>query len=128
MSLEPDHVLLWVADMDRALRFYSDIIRLRISISTPRFSVVCGERFCLALHLSGNQAPGTESGASIVVFYSENIDDVYLDFLNHGVEIITSPTEAAPGVRIFECCDTEGNIFSVSTARFLEKRLRGEDA
>lgn len=118
MTLQPDHVLLWVSDMDRALRFYSSTIGLKIQSSSSRFSVVSGSRFSLSLHLNKDSKRQKKTTTSIVVLYSDDIDETFHKFQSNGIEILTPLSDASPGVRIFEFFDSEGNILSVSTARF----------
>ena len=117
MRLLPHHVLLSVSDMNRALRFYTEVLGLPLLSKSEGFSVVGGEKFWISLHLSSRSAMDREGGdAGFVVLKPDDVHLAHKELIKNGVQFTTQVYEAAPGVFVAEFKDTEGNKLSLSTA------------
>ena len=123
MKLISHHVLIWVSDMERAVRFYTETLGLPLKSKSPTFSVVAGDKFWISLHLSDKPVTVEERRkmqGPIVNFRpgdeTEDVDTAYGELKNQGVEFCQEPFWAAPNVRVAEFYDSEGNKFSLSSA------------
>ena len=117
MKLLLHHVLLYVSDMNRALRFYTEALGLSLLSKSEGFSVVGGEKFWISLHLSSKSAKDREGGeAGFLVLKPDNIHLAQEELIKNGVQFTRRIYEAAPGVLVTEFRDTEGNKLSLSTA------------
>jgi catechol 2,3-dioxygenase-like lactoylglutathione lyase family enzyme len=93
-----------VADMDRAIRFYTEVLGLELVRRSERWSELrCGDQR-IALMLEPEQAG--EGGARLE-FVADSLDDVVARLAGSGVEVRELEAEGpAPGRMIF---DSEGN-------------------
>jgi len=129
------HVGITVADLDRAVEFYSDTFGFEV---VSRFSVA-GEAFETGVGVSGAEAqfvhldadgvrlelvaydPGgddlaaeslNDTGAKHLGFEVEDIEAFYAD-LDGGVETISEPQTTESGTTICFVVDPEGNLVEV---------------
>lgn len=105
-------VILYVEDIDRMTTFYSEVFGLEIAEGEPDHGFV---RFdtggCdLCLHAGREEAPGRY--APKITFGVEELEAAQRRLRDHNVELgeVRNP---APGVRVFDGQDPEGNSFSV---------------
>ena len=118
--LGPLHeIIVYVSDMDAQVRFYRDTLGLKIAYPDGRDNykdeswVVFKTGQCtLALHGGGNRQFGTD--APKFVFRVDDVATVREALLDRGVPTseIRSP---APGVKVVDCKDPEGNAFSIES-------------
>ncbi len=106
--------ILYVHDMDRALKFYHDSFELEVVQHTPGWSMLrCGGA-TIALHiLSANSAESVVRHAGLSLQVS-NLDEAITTVVANGGEHIKTrePTDFVP-VRMCELRDTEGNGFEL---------------
>ena len=109
--VEKTYVMLMVADMTRALRFYTEAFDVTVVISSPHWSefTVAGANIALHPGGSGNE---TRTGLGFEV---KDLDDA----LQRATEVggrITSPPRERPEerIRVAELADTEGNLITVA--------------
>ena len=105
-------VIVYAEDIDRLTAFYTDVLGLDMAEGDPEHGFV---RFdtggCdLCLHAGREEAPGRF--APKITFSVEDLTAAREHLSDHGVELgeIRNP---APGVRVFDGQDPEGNSFSV---------------
>jgi len=117
MELFPHHVLVWVSDMKRAVKFYSETLGLPLISQSDEFSQVGGERIWIALHLSSQSVEErSKTAGPVIVLKTENVEVAYQELRKREVQFSKSPYEASSGVTVAEFEDTEGNKLSLSTA------------
>lgn len=112
-------IILYVADMDAQVRFYRDVLGLRIVYPadlddySAEFWVELDAGACrLCLHGGGQGERGRD--APKFVFSVEDIEAAHRSLQERSVEVgeIRSP---APGVHVADCHDPEGNAFSIES-------------
>lgn len=112
-------VILYVSDMNRAVRFYQDV--LGIAVVAPQhedygddFWVVLGTGDCkLCLHGGGAQNRGDD--APKIVFHVDDIHASRERVVSKGIEVqpVFSP---ADGVLVCNSADPDGNRFSLESS------------
>ncbi|WP_161813328.1 VOC family protein [Steroidobacter agaridevorans] len=102
-----------VADMDRAVRFYSRVLGAATTWTSPHWSSlnVAGVRIGLFAN------PGHEGGRVGLHFVVSELGAACASVTDAGGIIVSAASEVAPGVVVAEASDTEGNVFSLQEAR-----------
>jgi catechol 2,3-dioxygenase-like lactoylglutathione lyase family enzyme len=112
-------VILYAQDMDAQVRFYRDVLGLRlthpagVSDFSTEFWVTFDTGACtLALHGGGQKRLGEDSPK--IVFFTADLPASRALLASRGLEIsdIRSP---APGVTVCDARDPEGNPFSLES-------------
>ena len=110
-------IILYVDDMAGQVAFYRD--KLGLTVSYPaEADDYSGEMWVtfatggctLALH--GGGTPEAVPHASKIVFHVEDVEQARAELMAKGVEL-GAIIEAAPGVRLCNGTDPEGNPFSI---------------
>ena len=109
--VDKTYIMLMVADMQRALGFYSEAFAVTVMINSPYWSEFSVAGATIALHAGGSGAE-TRTGLGFEV---PDLDAA----LNRAVEVggrITSPARerADERIRVAEVADTEGNVITVA--------------
>jgi predicted enzyme related to lactoylglutathione lyase len=105
------YVMLMVADMTRALRFYSEAFDVTVVISSPHWSefIVAGTNIALHPGGSGNE---TRTGLGFEV---DDLDAALQRATEVGGRISSPPRERPEErIRVAEIADTEGNLITVA--------------
>lgn len=111
------HAILYVQDMDAQVRFYRDVLGLPIRFPQAldsyqhEFWVEFETGSCsLVLHGGGQKRLGVDSAK--IAFQVTDIEATRATLLERGVKIgdVRSP---APGVKVADGFDPEGNPFSI---------------
>lgn len=114
MKIESLKFMHMVHDMDRAIRFYRDVLGLTVQFESPEWTELGFGDAVVALHggRKGGEAP---TGLSIQV---ASLDKACREVAAGGGRVVTPP-HARPGepIRLAEVVDTEGNVFSMSEYR-----------
>ena len=112
--VEKTYVMLMVADMTRALRFYTEAFAVTDVISSPHWSefIVAGTN--IALH-PGGSGDETRTGLGFEV---DDLDAA----LQRATEVggrISSPPRDRPEerIKVAEIADTEGNLITVAEVK-----------
>ena len=117
-----DHVYYWVADMDRAVEFYRDVLgltlRRREGSSWAEFEVG-GRRFALHAQIEGR--PSNPGGAT-AVFAVEDLDRARAQLADRGVEF-GHEGDVAGYARFASFMDPDGN-----TVQLIEYARMRDDA
>ncbi|MFL6421034.1 MAG: VOC family protein [Nitrososphaeraceae archaeon] len=113
----PPHILIWVSDMKRAVRFYTEILGLPLIFESNEFSQIGGEKFWIALHISSRSVDErSKFDSPIIVFKTDNVEKDYDKLKQKGIRFYRTPYQAAPAITAAGFMDSEGNELSLSTA------------
>jgi predicted enzyme related to lactoylglutathione lyase len=87
MNLGPiDHVYYWVSDMDRAVKFYEDVLGLELrQRNGPTWAEFDGGSVTLAIHQAVEGWPAQPGGAT-AVFKTADLDTARSELEGRGVE------------------------------------------
>lgn len=113
MTLGPlDHVYYWTTDMDRAVKFYEDVVGLRLlrrdGASWAEFE---GGPVRLALHGSVEGHP-VEAGGATAVFAVDDLDAARAELEDRGVEF-GHAAEIGDWARYATFRDPDGNTVQI---------------
>ncbi|MGH2740406.1 MAG: VOC family protein [Actinomycetota bacterium] len=109
MTLTLDHVYYWVSDMDRAVKFYRDIVGFRLIRQDGRSwaEFDSGEvRFALHGAIDGRQA---EPGGATAVFRVQDLDATRSSLEANGVAFEQHVGEVEGYARFATFLDPDGN-------------------
>jgi predicted enzyme related to lactoylglutathione lyase len=107
MKITKAYFTVPVADMDRALSFYRDVLGLSVGFTSPDWSELSWRDATVALHGGG----GSEARESWLGFYVEDLDGALAEIEDAGGRRGEERTEG--GVRLMSVIDTEGNSLTV---------------
>ena len=111
MPVTKTYVMLMVADMERALKFYTDAFDATVSFDSHHWSEFTVAGATIALH-SGGSGADTQTGLGFEV---DDLDAAIQQASDAGGSVTSSPRDRpAEGIRIAEIADTEGNRLSVA--------------
>jgi lactoylglutathione lyase len=110
-NLKLSHVIEYVADMDRAVKFYRDVIGLPLKFQSPGWSEFVTGETSFALH------PASESKPAGSVELGLTVDDLprfHQEMTAKGVRFPIPPTKQEWGRMLAQFVDSEGAHSSVS--------------
>src|SRR5690349_18900553 len=110
MSVQLNYVIKYVRDMDRAIKFHTDVLQLKLRFSSPEWSEFETGTTTLALH---RETAEHTAGTCQLGFRVGDIEDFYAENTSRGVEF-TSPPTALHGQRIARFVGVDGEECSVS--------------
>lgn len=107
-------VILYVREMDPMLSFYTDVIGLERSGGDPEYGFVRLDAGACDLCLHAGAEGDLGADAPKVVFDVDDLEAARDHLDDHGVTLgdVRNP---APGVRVVDGRDPEGNKFSIET-------------
>jgi catechol 2,3-dioxygenase-like lactoylglutathione lyase family enzyme len=105
-------VVLYVRDMQRAITFYRDTLGLEPNFESEHWTTFGTGSCTLALHATDRREPGT--GEPDPTFLVADADAERARLAAAGVDV-TEIREPAPGVRVFDARDPDGNRFSIES-------------
>jgi len=110
--LKMNHVIKFVADMDRAVRFYRDAVGLPLKFQSPEWSEFATGETTLALHPANDRnKPGTvELGFTV-----PDTNRFYEEMNAKGVHFSIPPAKQEWGRTLAQFDDSEGAHCSVSS-------------
>jgi len=106
-----NYVIQFVADMDRAVRFYRDVLGLPLRFQSPGWSEFSTGETSLALHPASSKSP---SGSVEIGFNVSNLETFYQEMSAKGVHFSTPPTKQDFGGTLAQFLDSEGGRASVA--------------
>jgi predicted enzyme related to lactoylglutathione lyase len=111
MIVESVKYMLMAQDMNRAVRFYRDVIGLKVAFESPEWTELTFGNAIVALH-GGGAGKYQKTGLSLQV---RDIASACKE-LEAGGGKIASPPQNRPGepIKLAEVLDTEGNAFSLT--------------
>jgi predicted enzyme related to lactoylglutathione lyase len=113
MPPKPGYVIVFVADMDRAVNFYRDTLRLPLKFSSPHWSEFTTGDTTLALHPASAQSP---AGAVHLDFNVPALETFYQEMSAKGVQFPQPRKKQDFGGVLAAFEDSEGGVCSVSGA------------
>lgn len=90
MEAKLSHVIEFVADMDRAVKFYRDVIGLPLKFQSPGWSEFVTGETTLALHPASEKNP---AGRLEVAFNVPNLEQFHAEMTGKGVQFLMAPTK-----------------------------------
>jgi catechol 2,3-dioxygenase-like lactoylglutathione lyase family enzyme len=117
----PNLFLVYVTDIDRATRFYRDLLDAEPRMTTPRyvpFEVAPGVLFALWSGRAETVTPDVPRLFEIGLMVpggAEAIDEMYQSWRAKGVTVVEEPHDEVFG-RTFIVADPDGNLIRVSPA------------
>jgi catechol 2,3-dioxygenase-like lactoylglutathione lyase family enzyme len=110
--MELVEVVLYVRDMNRAIRFYRDTLGLELAFESAHWTTFRTGACTLALHATERREPG--SGEPDPTFLVPDAAAERARLAAAGVEA-TEIREPVAGTRVFDATDPEGNRFSIES-------------
>jgi len=109
--VDKTYVMLMVADMARAMGFYTEAFAATVVINSPYWSEFVVAGTTIALHPGGS---GSETHTGLG-FEVQDLDAALQRVIQVGGRITSSPRERAQErIRAAEIADTEGNLITVA--------------
>ncbi len=106
-----NYVIKFVADMDRAVKFYRDVLGLPLKFQSPGWSEFLTGDTTLALHPSSAKNP---PGAVELGFGVADIEKFHQELTAKGVHFTMPPTKQDFGGLLAQFLDSEGGHCSVA--------------
>jgi predicted enzyme related to lactoylglutathione lyase len=109
--VEKTYVMLMVADMARAMRFYTEAFEVTVVINSPHWSEFTVAGSTIALH-PGGSGDQTKTGLGFEV---KDLDAALQRATDLGGRITSPPRQRAQErIRVAELADTEGNVITIA--------------
>jgi len=112
MSAKLSHVIEFVADMDRAVRFYRDTLGLPLKFQSPGWSEFVTGETTLALHPASDANP---AGKIELGFHVDDLKQWHTEMAAKGVQFPSPPKAQDYGGTLARIVDSEGSHVSVSS-------------
>jgi len=104
------YVIKFVADMDRAVKFYRDVLGLPLNFQSPGWTEFATGETTLALHPATQKNP---AGSTELGFNVTNLDKFYREMTTKGLEFSMPPTKQDFGGILARFVGSEGERCSV---------------
>ncbi|WP_103611284.1 VOC family protein [Campylobacter concisus] len=117
-----DHIVIVVSDVEEALKFYCDILGMRLAQKDGRISLKFGSQKINLHRFEGKFLPAakhpTKGSADICLIVEDDIEDVRSELLAKGVEIelgIVRRNGALGAMKSLYIYDFDGNLIELSS-------------
>ena len=117
-----DHIVIVVSDVEEALKFYCDILGMRLAQKDGHISLNFGSQKINLHRFEGEFLPAakhpTKGSADICLIVEDDIEDVRLELLSKGVEIelgIVERNGALGTMKSLYIYDFDGNLIELSS-------------
>jgi lactoylglutathione lyase len=111
MSTKLSHIIEFVADMNRAVAFYRDVVGLPLKFQSPEWSEFATGETILALHPASAKNP---AGKLEMGFTVPNLQQFHAELQDKGVQFPMRPAKQDFGGTLAQFVDSEGAHVSVS--------------
>jgi lactoylglutathione lyase len=111
MASKLSHVIEFVADMDRAVKFYRDVMGLPLKFESPQWSEFSTGDTSLALHPASAQNP---AGKVEIGFEVPDLQKFHREMTANGVKFQMAPKPQDYGGMLARFEDSEGATVTVS--------------
>jgi predicted enzyme related to lactoylglutathione lyase len=105
-----NYVIKFVADMDRAVKFYRDVLGLPLQFQSPGWSQFLTGETTLGLHPASQKNP---AGSVELGFNVTNLERFHQEMTARGVQFSMPPTKQDFGGFLAQFVDSEGGHCSV---------------
>jgi len=105
------YAIEFVADMDRAVKFYHEVLGLTLRFQSPGWSEFSTGETSLALHPASERNP---AGSFELGFNVTNVENFYQEMSAKGVRFSVPPTKQDHGGTLAQFLDSEGSHCSVA--------------
>ena len=109
--LKLNYVIEFVADMDRAVKFYRDALGLSLKFQSPGWSEFSTGETSLGLHPASEKNP---AGSIELGFNVTNLEKFHQEMTAKGVQFSMPPTKQDFGGILAQFIDSEGRRCSVA--------------
>ena len=106
-----NYVIEFVSDMDNAVKFYCDVIRLSLKFRSPGWSEFSTGETSLSLHPASEKNP---AGSIELGFNVANLTKFHQEMTDKGVRFSMSPTKQDYGGILAQFVDSEGRRSGVA--------------
>jgi predicted enzyme related to lactoylglutathione lyase len=103
-------VIKFVADMNRAVKFYRDVLGFQLKFESPGWSEFATGETVLALHPASQKSP---AGTVELGFTVPDVPEFHKEASAKGVQFMLPPTKQDYGGLLAEFADSEGGLCSV---------------
>jgi predicted enzyme related to lactoylglutathione lyase len=110
MAAKLTYVIEFVADMDRAVKFYKDMLGLAVKFQSPGWSEFATGEVTFALHPASEKNP---AGKIEMGFRVPDIQQFHTELTGKGVRFSMPPTKQDFGGTLAQFIDSEGAHVSV---------------
>ena len=104
------YAIVFVADMQRAVRFYRDTLGLKLRFESPEWTEFVTGETTLALHLA---SPKNPAGKIEIGFQVPDLHDFHMEMMGKGVKFPMPPTQQDFGGELAQFLDSDGTAVSV---------------
>ena len=104
------YAIKFVSDMNRAVKFYRDVLGLPLRFESPGWSEFDTGDTILALHLASTKNP---AGAVELGFTVPNVEEFHRNMVSKGLQFSLPPTKQDFGGVLAQFADSEGGYCSV---------------
>ena len=111
-ALELVEVIVYVRDMRRAIGFYRDVLGLEVTFESEFWTTLATGPCTLALHATDRRERSVAEPDP--TFLVADLDGERDRLVAAGVEV-TEIREPAPGIRVCDAFDPDGNRFSLES-------------
>jgi len=105
MAPKLKYIIEFVADMDRTVKFYRDVVGLTLKFESPEWSEFATGETSLALHPASEK---NRAGTYDVGFTVKDLQESYRQMQTRGVKFLMPPTKQDFGGSLAQFLDTEG--------------------
>lgn len=105
------YAIKFVADMERAVKFYRDTLGLKLKFQSPEWTEFSTGETTLALHLASDKNP---AGSVELGFTAADLHAFYKEMTAKGVKFPMPPAKQDFGGELAQFTDSEGGHCSVS--------------
>src|SRR5215471_6353554 len=110
MAPKLSYVIEFVAEMDRAVKFYQEVVGLRLKFQSPGWSEFATGETTLALHPESAKNP---AGKVEFGFNVADIEQFHTEMVQKGVQFSMPPKQQDFGGKLAQFVDSEGGHISV---------------
>jgi len=107
-----NYVIKFVGDMERAVKFYRDVLGFPLKFQSPEWSEFVTGETTLALHLASQKNP---AGTVELGFRVSDIQKFYEEMTGKGLQFSMPPTKQDFGGLLAQFVDSEGGHCSVGS-------------
>ena len=111
MAAKLSHIIEFVADMERAVKFYRDVVGLPLKFESPGWSEFATGNVTLALHPASEKNP---AGKLEMGFTVPDLHQFHAEMRSKGVKFSMPPSKQEFGGTLAQFVDSEGAHISVS--------------